>query len=127
MGWIYWAERIEDSRPKWTALHQRAEPGEVRHVNRPTRLLVFRVVRGAARAAPGTHRPAAYLEAQRLALLRRTPARDELAAPAVLASPNEIWAQPGRHRAAVEHRNLGPRIETLDRPPALAAAPPDTP
>src|SRR4051794_30743715 len=126
MGWIDWAERIEDSRPKWTALHQRAEPGEVRHVNRPTRLLLLRVVRGAARAAAGTHRPAAYLEAQRLAVLRGTPARDELAAPAVLASPNQISAQPGRHRATVEHRHFGPRIEILDRPPALATAPPDT-
>src|SRR4051794_10232917 len=127
MGWIDWGECVEDSRPERTTLHQRPEPCVVRYVDRPTRLLLFRVVRGPPGAAARTGRPPAYLEAQLLAVLRRAPARNELAAPAVLASPHQIAAQPGRHRAAVEPRNPRPRIEILDRPPALAPAPTDAP
>jgi hypothetical protein len=41
-------------------------------------------------------------------LLRRAPARNELAAPAMLASPHQIGAQPCRHRAAVD---LGPGLD----------------
>src|SRR5687768_8622137 len=127
MAWIRWAKRVEDSRPERTALHQPPEPSVVRHVDRPTGLLRLRVVRGASCAASRAGRPAADLEAQLLALLRRAPARNELAAPAMLASPHQIAAQPGRHRAAVEPRYSRSRIEILDRPSALAPAPTDAP
>jgi hypothetical protein len=127
MAWIGWAERVEDSRPVRTALHQSPEPAEVRHVDGAMRLPLLRMVRGAARAAARTGRPAADLEAQLLALLRRAPARNELAAPAVLASPHQIAAHPGCHGAAVKPRNPRARIERLDRASALAAAPADAP
>jgi hypothetical protein len=125
MAWIGWAERVEDSRPVRTALHQQPEPGEVRHVDGPMRLPLLRMVRGAPRAAAGTGRPAADLEAQLLALLRRTPARNELAAPAVLASPHQIPAHPRCHGAAVKPRNARARIKLFDCASALAAAPAD--
>ena len=125
MAWIGWAERVEDSRPERTAPHQHPEPGEIRHVDRPMRLPLLRMVRGAPRAAARTGRPAADFEAQLLAALRRAPARNELAAPAVLASPRQIPAHPRCHGAAVEPRNPRARIEILDRTSALAAAPAD--
>src|SRR5918999_750601 len=96
-------QRVEDLRGVGTPPHELAERHVVAHVDRPGRVRAAGVVRRAPGAAARAARGAAHRDAELLRVRRVAEAAVQRALPAVLASPVEVWLEPGRYRPAVEH------------------------